>query len=316
MWGKTVWVAMVLVAIFIFATNVLAGDKFYYGGFGAHEVLNKFPDLRDSLRFNLVHLVNADSSHKIDSLAKYSLKGLAEQTDPNSPMWWSKNSYYTIWEAEGYPGSQVNLFYSVGSPVYDPEAHDGSGSYTRLFSNPNDSGMVQTGPTYRQYGSGETGTYFVDFNLKFRGNRSIPAKQVCKIMVDASGSILKEDTLVVGDFPTSGYKKFQLQYTLPDFRNTQFKIYWYGVDSLYVDYVAVYNQNGYYLMSRQQDQYILDYVQQSWTAKTFPGTSDMVLYRWYLKDEPQSIDCYMPYAHIDSLLKNNPICLPIIAKNR
>jgi parallel beta-helix repeat protein len=305
MWGKIVRVVIVLVAIFIFAANVLAGDKFYYGGFGAHEVLNKFPDLRDSLRFNLVDLVNADSSHRIDSLAKYSLKGLVEQTDPNSPTWWSKNSYYTIWEAEGFPGSRVNLSYPSGSLVNDPEAHDGAGSYTRLFSNPNDSGMVQTGPTYRQYGSGEAGTYFVDFNLKFRGNRSVPTREVCKIMVNTSGSILKEDTLVVGDFPTGGYKKFQLQYTLPDFRNTQFKIYWYGVDTLFIDYVEVYNRNGQDLMSGAVDQRIKEYVQQSWTAKTFPGTNDTVIYRWYLKDEPQSIDCYMPYAHIDSLLRDN-----------
>jgi len=304
MWGKIVWVVVVLVAIFIFATNVLAGDKFYYGGFHAHVVLDKFPELHDSLRFNLVFLFNVDNN-RIDSLAKYSLKGVAEQGDPNSPTNWSGNSYYTIWEAEGFPGSRVNLSYPSGTLVYDPQAHDGSGSWARLFIGPSNPDTVQRGPDYRQYGLGPGDPYFVDFNLKFRGNRSIPTRQVCKIMVDASGSIIKESTLVVGDFPTNGYKKFQLQDTLPDFRYTQFKIYWYGVDTLFVDYVEVYNRRGYELMNKQHDQEILNYVNQDWTKTTFPGTNDTVLHRWYMKDQPASIDCYMPYAHIDSLLRDS-----------
>jgi hypothetical protein len=305
MWGKTVKVVVILVAMFIFATNVLAGDKFYYGGFHAHTVVDKFPDLRDSLRFNLVFLFDIDSNHTIDSLAKYSLKGVAEQTNQNSPMWWSMNSYYTIWEAEGFPGAGVNLSYSGGTLEYDPEAHTGSGSWARLFVGPSNADTVQRGPDYRQYGLGLGDPYFVDFNLKFKGDRSVPSKQVCDIIVETNGSIIRESTLVVGDFPTNGYKKFQLQYTLSDFRNTEFKIYWYGVDTLFVDYVSVYDQNGYDLMSGTADQRIKDYVQQPWTSTVFPGTNDTVLYRWYLKDEPQSIDCYMPYAHIDSLLKNN-----------
>ena len=316
MWGKIVWVVVVLVAIFIFATNVLAGDKFYYGGFHAHLVLDKFPELHDSLKFNLVFLFNVDGNN-IQSLANNSLKGVAEQGDPNSPTGWSGNSYYTIWEAEGFPGSRVNLTYSGGSLVYDTEAHNGSGSDAMLFSaSSDDSGIVQTGPNYLQYTKYMNGSkinYYVDFNLKFSGDRSEPTRKVCAIIVVADDSTIKEDTLVVGDFPSSGYREFQLEYmldTLRDFQNTQFKIYWYGVDSLYVDYVAVYNQNGYELMSKVHDQDILNYVQQPWTAKTFPGTNDTVIYRWYLKDEPQSIDCYMPYAHIDSLLKNNTPHIP------
>jgi parallel beta-helix repeat protein len=311
MWGKTVRVVVVLVAIFISAANVLAGDKFYYGGFHAHVVVDKFPDLRDSLRFNLVFLFDVDGNHKIDSLAKYSLKGVAEQTDQNSPLWWSTYSYYTIWEAEGFPGSRVGFTYSGGTPIYDSQAH-GTGSWNAMkFYPPSSPGMVQTGPDYRQYTTyGDTNRiiYQVDFNLRFSGNTANPAEQVCKIMVVVDGATLKESTLVVGDFDSTSYKKFQLEYNLDSrlsFQSTQFKIYWYGVDSLYVDYVAVYDQNGHDLMSGARDLQILNYVQQSWASTVFPGTNDTVIYRWYMRDEPQSIDCYMPYAHIDSLLKNN-----------
>jgi len=280
MWGKIVRVVVVLVAILVFATNVLAGDKFYYGGFHAHAVLDKFPELHDSLRFNLVFLFDVDAN-RIDSLAKNSLKGVAEQGHQNSPTWWARNSYYTIWEAEGFLGSRVNLSYSGGTLVYDPEA---SGSKAMLFIGPSNPDTVQRGPDYRQYGLGLGDPYFADFNLKFRGNRSIPTRQVCKVMVEASGSIIKESTLVVGNFPSTGYKKFQLNYTLPDFKNTQFKIYWYGVDTLFVDYVEVYNYWGQWLMSGAEDQNIKDYVKQDWTSTVFPGTNDTVLYRWYMKD--------------------------------
>jgi len=318
MWGKTVRVVVVLVAIFIFATNVLAGDKFYYGGFHAHVVLDKFPELHDSLKFNLVFLFNVDGNN-IQSLANNSLKGIAEQGDPDSPTNWSRHSYYTIWEAEGFPGSRVGLTYKVGTQVCDPQAHpypcSGTGWNTMKFYNHPAPETVQAGPNYRQYTkymNGERINYSVDFNLKFSGDTTNVTRQVCKILVVADNVTLRESTLVVGNFASPGYKKFQLQYSLDsllDFQSTQFNIYWYGVDSLYIDYVAVYNDNGSRLMRGQQDTLILNYVQQSWVDSS-------VVYRWYMKDEPQSIDCYMPYAHIDSLLKNNPLCLSIIAKNR
>ncbi|MGB7061263.1 MAG: hypothetical protein WBF13_02775, partial [Candidatus Zixiibacteriota bacterium] len=301
MWLKVAKVWMLLAVIFILAVNSHPADEFYYGGFHAHGVFDLCPDLRDSLKFNLVFLMNLGSNN-IHYLADNSLKAVAEQYDQNSsPTMWSVQSFYTMWEAEGFPESRKGFSYNGGAQICDPEAHpypcsDPSWNAMR-FDDPPDSGVVQTGPDYRQYSLGPN-PYLVDFNLKFSGNRSISTKQVCKIMVEADGSTIRESTLVVGDFPAGGYKEFRLQYTLPDFRYTQFKIYWHGVDTLFIDHVEVGNSNGYELMSGDHDQDIFEYVQQSWVDTS-------VVYRWYMRDQPGSIDCYMPYAHIDSLLKNN-----------
>jgi hypothetical protein len=300
MWLKVSRIWLVLVAIFIFAADVSTGGDFYYGGFHAQSVLEKCPALKDSLKFNLVFLIDLDSSN-IHYLRDDSLKGVAEQGDQNSPTWWSGHSFYTLWEAEGFPGSRKGFTYQGGTQVCDPQAHpypcSGIGWNAIRFCNPSDSGIVQAGPDYWQYGLGDD-PYLVDFNLKFSGDRSIPAKQVCKIMVDANGSIIRDSTLVVQDFPLTGYKEFKLDYKLSDLRSTQFKIQWFGVESLYVDYVTVYNAQGLSLMRGEQDTVLKNYVQQSWVDTS-------VVYRWYMKDQPGSIDCYMPYAHIDTLLKSN-----------
>jgi hypothetical protein len=66
--------------------------------------------------------------------------------------------------------------------------------------------------------------------------------------------------------------------------------------------VKVYNENGLQVMSGAKDSAITAYVSQDWT-KTVNIEGDTVIYRWYMRDEPPSIDFYMPTAHIDSLLK-------------
>jgi hypothetical protein len=121
---------------------------------------------------------------------------------------------------------------------------------------------------------------------------------------------LKDTVLYKSDFPGSGiggYETFELvDYTVPDTNKIEFKIYWLAPPkavNFWIDYVKVYDENGEELMSGQRDQNIMDYVSQDWVHTTIPETGDTVVYRWYLRDEPLSIDLYMPTAHIDGLLK-------------
>jgi hypothetical protein len=71
---------------------------------------------------------------------------------------------------------------------------------------------------------------------------------------------------------------------------------------LYIDYVKVYDANGRDLIDlRLADQSIMNYVNQVWT-KTVNVEGDTVIYRWYMRDQPPSVDCFAPYAYIDNLL--------------
>lgn len=315
---KRKWIFRILTVVMVFSIFSISqgADKFYYGGFHVQDLSRKCPELRDSLRFNLVF--GKKLNEYIDSLASASLQGVAEQEgDNNSPTHWSLVSHYTLWEAEGFPESNWNLQYDYdwGTVVDDPYA---SGGKAVKFSGPGWPEFIQWGPTYHQE-RGDTIYYTAEFRLKFLYALGQPTKgpepTVCVIMVKDRGDILKEDTLYRSDFDMWGYyRTYPLgPYTVPPGLNEiQFQIYWFAIPQAVdfrVDYVKVYDYDGNQLMGGFEDSKIIAYVNQSWVHTTLPD-GDTVVYRWLLRDQPKYIDCYKPYAYIDSLLKLNQPYIP------
>jgi hypothetical protein len=327
---KPKWIFMVLAGLMvcsIFSTSQGA-DKFYYGGGNWHGFWEADNGrscwlLRDSLCFNFVLAFDLPQA-SIDSLAVHSLQALAGKPyDNDSPTYWSRWSHYTLWEAEGLLGSWVNLQYANwGVLVNDGSA---SGGKAMRFIGPGTPDTIQWGPSYEQERKvpGDTTIikYTAEFRLKYllyipRGAMgSGPPTPVCKIMVvdTVHHSILKDRILYIRNFSGGGggYQIFPLEYTVPDNNRIEFQIQWFGqMGSLYIDYVKVYDGNGSQLMSGLRDSVIIAYVSQSWVTTPIQGTGEPVVYRWYMRDQPPSIDCYMPYVYIDNILKENQPNIP------
>jgi len=318
---KTKWIFWIVAVIMIFAIFFIShgADRFYYGSYNGEEYASV---LRDSLRFNIVRSDASDAA-EIQSIAQAGLRAIVANLDNTSPLYWSRKSHYTLWEAEGLPGSWVNLEYDGGILVDDASA---SGGKAMKFTGPGTPNTIQTGPGYEQEPNLPGDTAIIEYTAEFRLKRLLtsplgpmapgPPKivKVCslKVVETVRDTILK-DTLVYGsDFGAGGagpYKTFELVYTVPpkdsvhEYNIIEFQIYWFGnAGALYIDYVKVYDEYGEQLMSGFRDSAITDYVSQGWVHDTIPG-GDTVVYRWYLRDEPQSIDLFRPTAYIDSLLK-------------
>ena len=285
--------------------------------------------LKDSLEFNIVRSDSSYSS-EINNLAQNKLRAIVNNyKESDSPTYWSNRSHYTLWEAEGLDESWVNLQYtSWGTLVNDPSA---SGGKAMRFSGPGTPDTIQWGPSYYQE-PGDTAypiKYTAEFRLKFHYSLFTPlgsmgpgppdtADSICRLMVvdTKNDSILKTQKVYKGDFPgggAGGYKTFELtDYTVipkdstNEWNHTEFLIVWFGIPeakNFYIDYVKVYDENGLDLISGFKDSLIMDYVSQEWVHTTIPGTGDTVVYRWYVRDEPPSIDYFAPTRYVDSLLK-------------
>ena len=289
-----------------------AGNKFYYGTWPYWWLQPPgllLPTLKDSLHFNLI-FIDVSDQQTPDSLAGYGLQAVTFQWqgDSTTPIHWTLYSYYSVWEAEGYPGSSYNLVYFGGEEITDPEA---SGGKARHFSSSNaDSGIVQRGPNYWEEPSveGMLINYSAEFRLKLVGVFPDSVKISTLILYDSNQDyILAETTLTGVDFPNNQYKIFTIPYTLTfptgvNYGKMEFQIFWYGIGDLYVDYIKVYNEKGIELMSGARDSAIVNYVSQPWVSTIIPSTGEPVVYGWYQRDEPALIDQYCPYAHVDSVL--------------
>ena len=316
---KRKWIFGILAVVMVFSIFSISqgADKFYYGAYKVCASLPyespKLGELKDSLRFNIVEAWNLNQDN-IHFLANNSLQALAyEPHDTNSPSNWSVISHYTLWEAEGFPGSNWNLRYNGGTLVDDASA---SGGKAMAFAPPDLPHLIQWGPTYhqeREYRPGQLIEYKAEFRLQYtlyipRGAMAPrpPGAPVCSIMVVDRGTILKAKTLYPSDLGV-GYKKKILDYTVPEWNQIEFQIYWFGTGVLYVDYVKVYDNYRWQLIEQEGHpvaEQIKAYVNQSWVHTTLPD-GDTVVYRWSMRDQPGYIDCYEPYAYIDSLLKSN-----------
>jgi hypothetical protein len=301
----------VMTSLLIFATSQ-GEDKFYFGTYGGIEHASI---LKDSLKFNIIEQYDVNDSN-IDSLAGNSLRAIVHAVGDGSPTDWSVISHYTLWEAEGLQGSYYKLSYNGGTLVSDPYA---SGGKAMKFSGPGEPGIIQWGPSYEQepdLWGGPPINYTAEFRLKFlyslyqpRGALGgEPPTPVCCIMAVDRGTILMADTLYKSEFPSNGsYKTFLLgNYSVPQHDSIEFKIYWFApreAIDFRVDYVKVYDAYGKDLMSGAKDTLIMNYVSQDWVHTTIPATGETVVYRWYMRDQPPSVDCFAPYAYIDNLLR-------------
>jgi hypothetical protein len=301
----------------IFSTSQGA-DKFYYGSYKAVELgPEHIPWQKDSLKFNIAQSFNIDASN-IDSFAKYSMRAIPENDSEGiSPCYWSKRSHYTLWEVEGLDGSYYKFTHAGwGTLVNDPSA---SGGKAWRFIGSGTPGIIQWGPSYEQEPvlGGNPISYTAEFRLKFlyslyqprgakAGEPPTPVP-VCSIMVVDRGTVLKDSILYKSDFPINvSYKTFLLgPYTVPDSNGIEFQIYWFAIpeaNDFRIDYVKVYDNFGDQLMRGLWNSAITTYVNQPWT-KTLNVDGDTVIYRWYMRDQPHSVDCFAPYAYIDTLLR-------------
>jgi hypothetical protein len=321
---KLIFGTLAVLMVFSIFSISRGADKFYYGSWGGNPERD-FPFIKDSLRFNIV---NTDvHSSTVDSFVNHSLRAMVGNygcgsTDEYSPYRQAGQSHYTLWEAEGWDGSYFNLSYNGGEVVNDPYA---SGGKAVKFTGPGTPRLIQWGPTYSQERGDPANPikYTAEFRLKLfyslyqpRGGRlPTPGQEfVCCIMVvdTVSDSILKADTLCKGEFPSDGsYKIFTLaDYTVPVWNQIEFQIYWFALPvaiDFRIDYVKVYDQNGWDLIENPTHyvaNQIKAYVDSPWVHTTLPD-GDTVVYRWYMRDQPEYIDCYKPFAYIDSLLKLN-----------
>lgn len=325
---KPKWILTVLAGLMIcsiFSTSQGA-DKFYYGSYKAVELgPAHLPLQKDSLKFNIGESFYIDSSN-VDSFARYSMRAIPEnEIEGISPYYWSKWSHYTLWKAEGLDSSYYRLDYEEwGTLVNDPYAFGGK---AMKFSGPGETGIIQWGPRYYQepvYSGTDSIRYTAEFRLKYvlfkpRGAMGgNPPDSVCRIMVVDRGAILSSMKLSRNNF-TGAYQTFKLEnYTVPGGNRIEFQIRWFGrPGDFYVDYVKVYDGNGRDLIDlRLADQSIINYVSQTWT-KTVNVDGDTVIYRWYMRDQPHSVDCFAPYAYIDNLLREvSPERVGIQALNR
>jgi hypothetical protein len=297
----------VMTSLLIFATSQGA-DKFYFGTYGGIEHASI---LKDSLKFNIIEQYDVNDSN-IDSLAGNSLRAIVHAVGDGSPTDWSVISHYTLWEAEGLQGSYYKLSYNGGTLVNDASA---SGGKAWKFSGPGEPGIIQWGPSYEQepdLWGGPAINYTAEFCLKYslyqpRGAMAPgPPTPICSIKVVDRGTVLKDSVLYISNFAgAAGYKTFPLEYTVPAGNEIQFQIYWFGIaGALSIDYVKVYDLYGNQLMTDTTvANRIKDYVSQPWVHTTIPATGETVVYRWYMRDQPPSVDCFAPYAYIDNLLR-------------
>ena len=181
--------------------------------------------------------------------------------------------------------------------------------------------------------------YNTDFNLALRYADGYPGTtQVCKISVfyrykisDGNNSsyhsiTLNEATLKVSEFPVNSFKEFSLSYQYPTnlletllskvpidnytekgeviidtepSTGIEFRIDWYDVGKLYVDYVDVYDRtiwNEFVESPLTVANNIKNY------TNTFTNWNSLEY--WFAYEEPNTIDSYTPFRIVDSLIQN------------
>ena len=142
---------------------------------------------------------------------------------------------------------------------------------------------------------------------------------------------LVERTLKVSDFPTNSFYTFPLTYHLPDgylpnatgkfpeeniqqgdtifyddyiLQGVEFKLDWFGIGKLYTDYVEVYDnlvwKNGF----MTGDPIITEQTIQNIKTYSITHSDIQNLKYWYVNDEPNSIDTYIPMRIVDSLVSS------------
>lgn len=183
-------------------------------------------------------------------------------------------------------------------------------------------------------------TYNTDFNLSLRYAEGYPGTTpVCRISVfyrykkiegpDTSINTITLDSsiLKVSDFPINSFKTFSLDYQYPSnlietliskapisnytgngieiidtepSTGIEFRIDWYDVGKLYVDYVDVYDDRiGIELVNENLVNQIVAPRIQTYT-NTYANWNSLEY--WFAYEEPNTIDSYTPHAFVQSVL--------------
>ncbi len=292
--------------------NAYAADRFYYG---AYIQSDEYPDddyqfMADSMGFNIVLGPEVEDAGVRARLQASGMKQVAY----NGLLRYYGRGHYMVWEAEGTPSSKWELEWSQGELVEDDNA---SGGYAiRFIEGDHDADTVIWGPHHVEESVDPSDQY----TARFRIRGGVPPDSgigetdtVAVIMVWTSqGGFVASDPLLNNELTTS-YDEYVLFYQIngttftpccgaeplsPDTVTTEYKIYWYGNRDIFVDRVRVYDDRGYRLFTNAgvRDP-IQQAVQEAWVDTSF-------VYRWYLQDEPNSIDRFGVYREIDSLISN------------
>ncbi len=247
--------------------------------------------------------------------------------------------YYTRWEAEqnealgnkpGLKHPQSGGGYAVGSAWYCSPRNVSPGT------------IVITGPdyiqdqNYRFYFDTSKIYYRANFRMKI-GRDTEEHFPVCKISVkyvtiDQKDSVLVERTIYSDQLSTS-YKLSILEYSIPDTiegspvkikhsispevvgnlieetaadtskHGVQFNVEYLGNESLYVDYIEVYDTK-YWIEYINSPSDVADQIK-DYADSVLDSLTNVNIDYWYSLDEPKTIDNYEPYRTVLKILSKS-----------
>ncbi|HEX9916664.1 MAG TPA: dockerin type I domain-containing protein [candidate division Zixibacteria bacterium] len=275
----------------------------------------KYPEMSDSLKFNIIGDGYLYTGNALDSIKEAHLKVIIQNCEMGDYPCYYSSGHYTVWEAEGeLPEYHFTLTHNhgIGSAVYDNAA---SNLYAwKVDKNLPGSlpSIIQEGPGYRQEmpvnDNSSDRNYTVEYRMRLdevvtdSTQWDDPVAVLIVRRDSATDTLGAIDTVRVRDFsegisePDTLYHSFILKYEPVAVYLLNLEIYWMAAHNLLIDKVTVYDDRGFELFNNPSAaESIKAYVRQSWV--------DMTVYRWYLKDEATfSVDCFMPYRFVDSLL--------------
>ncbi len=290
-----------------------AADRFFYG---AYLQTDEYPNddyqfMADSMGFNIVLGPGVED---VSARARLDTSGMKQVAYHDSLIKYGAG-HYMVWEAEGTEHSEWQLQRSQGDVISDDSA---SGNQAVRFTKGADTAdTVIWGPHHVQEPLGPSDRYTARFRIRGGILPDPPIEgtdTVAVIMVWASQA---GDTIVslplLNDSLTTSYEDYYLSYQVdgtisnpccggepmsPDTVTTEYKIYWYGNRDIFVDRVMVYDERGRRVFENPVIRNMLQQeVQEAWVDTS-------LVYRWYLQDEPNSIDRFAVYREIDSLISN------------
>jgi len=304
---------LLIICMMQFHASAYAADRFFYG---AYLQRDEYPDddyqfMADSMGFNIVLGPGVEDDSARDRLQSLGMKQVAYH---DSLIKYGRG-HYMVWEAEGTEHSDWQLQRSQGALIPDDSA---SGNYAIRFREEVDQAdTVVWGPHHVEEPLDPLDRYTARFRIRggilpdtaIKGTDTVA---VIMVWTSQAGDIVASHPLL-NDSLTTSYEDYYLSYQIsgtisnpcggseplsPDTVTTEYKIYWYGNRDIFVDRVMVYDERGRRVFENPVIRNMLQQeVQQAWVDTSF-------VYRWYLQDEPNSIDRFAVYREIDSLIQN------------
>jgi hypothetical protein len=300
------------------AMNLSMANEFKFGTWlyaGYTESPAEFLELLgDTLKFNFL-ITKGTESNIVSLLEAEGIKIAAKNSSPgliDVPYYYSC-SHYSVWEAEGNEFYHDSLKYEIGRFI-----QDGDVDAWMVSSGLGDTaGLFQYGPYYPQDVRfiGDPWTEpFVHYKATFRvkagpdttaGDDPVAALSVT-VTYSSTVYTVAADTLEDSDFIGfdymddtlhyySRYFHDSLQYTGTAIYGIEFRVHWFGKRDFYIDKVILCDRIGQELMTGLHNREIRDYVYTYFV-------NSPAIYAWYLREEIPTIDSYVPWRHVDSVL--------------